>query len=118
MLDFTSFFHHTLFGGRTLFFLQLGYFGLDITSFVFVYHKAGLWPVLNLSFFLYHRKEKVLKQILNTLTIFDLSVNIRVAVFGRSRIDGLWIDGSCDEHIPLLIGDVYKYCVGVVAYLV
>ena len=24
----------------------------------------------------------------------------RVAVFGGSRIDGLWVDGSCDEHNP------------------
>ena len=36
-----------------------------------------------------------------------------VAVFG-----GLQIDGSRDEHIPLLIEDVYKYCVSVVVYLV
>ena len=30
----------------------------------------------------------------------------------------LQIDGSHDEHIPLLIGDVYKNCVSVVIYLI
>ena len=43
---------------------------------------------------------------------------IGVAVFGGSLIDELRIDGSRDEQIPLLIGDVYKYCVSVVVYLV
>ena len=39
--------------------------------------------------------------------------SVRVAAFGGSQIDG-----SHDEHIPLLIGDVYKHCVSVVIYLI
>ena len=42
----------------------------------------------------------------------------KVAVFRGSWIDGLQIDGSHDEHIQLLIGDAYKYCVSVAIYLI
>ena len=46
-MDFTSFFT-IAFLRATHFFLQLGCFGLDFISFVFVYPKAGLWSALGL----------------------------------------------------------------------
>ena len=52
-LDFT-FFHHSLFEGRTLF-LQLGCFGLDFTSFCICIHQsrpmAGFGTFLTYLFF-------------------------------------------------------------------
>ena len=56
-LGFHIFFHPGLFGGHTLF-LQLGCFGLDITSFCIASHKASHKLALVLPFnffFLYSR---------------------------------------------------------------
>ena len=70
-LDFTSFF--TIAFLWAALFLQLGCFGLDFTFFVFVYpkHRPALGLFNLYIFFLYHRKKKKMKQILNTLTNSD-----------------------------------------------
>ena len=63
-LGFHIFFHHSLFEGRNLF-LQLGCFGLDFTSFCICIPQSQ--PLLTYHF-LYQRKKKKMKKILNTLT--------------------------------------------------
>ena len=62
---FHIFFHHSLFGGHTVF-LQFGCFGLDITSFCICIPQR---PALGLS--LPQEEEKDLKQIFNTLTTVE-----------------------------------------------
>ena len=72
------------------------------------------------------QSQKKLMRNAHPVFVFDCSIRVfsivalyifapRVAVLGGSRIDGLRINGSRDEHIPLFIGDVYKYCVSVVS---
>ena len=65
-LDSTSFFT-IAFLRATLFFLQLGCFGLYFTL-LYLYTPK---PAIGLTYFFYHRKKKKMKQILNTLINSD-----------------------------------------------
>ena len=110
-LDFTSFFTIALLGAA--FFLQLGYFGLDITSFCICKPQSQLMAgfgafLIYLFFFTTGRRKRFnhncnqdLKQIFNILTIFDFIRQItyiyHMLIFSY-RI-------TCLQLIPLL-GDL------------
>ena len=103
--------HHSLSEGHTLF-LQLGCFGLDFTSFC-------ICISFNLSFFLYHRKNKKMKQILNTLTNSFLSVNVQI-IYHTVRDDedvGVVYEDKSSQNSSLQTLHIYIfYYMSIISY--
>ena len=86
-LDFTSFFTIT-FLRAALFLYSLAVLGYISLLFIFVYSKVG-GAFFNLSFFSLPQEEEKMKQMLNTLNIEILSVNVQIIIC--NRMDGCGI---------------------------